>query len=928
MLDSLEDMLNPSNDSSRELQNNIKKEKEKVERVLKYGERDKVNIDFLLTMLGNGFINEDYRYFISKRYDGKLNLFDNSYLNTLKCELSPNYTDRIDHLDLVVDEIQDYQWSYPSVLNNSILTYLFENNMSEQIDGFINAIQNYYNEKGKDDFVKQYVDSFPNQNYAIIDNLLGKISEKSSFDPFFDESSESLFCRMLCNLSLEKVPERKIPLMNFLRKRKNFAEFIFEMAKKDESLKGKLHKLDVEIEKVSDYNDSVKSFIIDEALYKTTKENLDYVLASCGNPKPYSYFDYVRENILLSKKIVCSAEINNFVKTILLSENKLTISSEGIVSLLFNNYLELEMVNRIIERIDDESVDLVNLRLLRKKEIDILKDFPEGQNIAYNLIHYKKVKIDFSNTLYLFEYADENDFLQFLKENIDTIVGRMEKDEYIWSNYLNKFYAMIFSNDKVETEIFAKISDALTSKKIDVLDYADLNENVSVEKQKALLQECFEREGSIINEKSNVAFITLVMNRFDFFMENFFDIKWKCGPNWDKNMSILLKNGFRNGFGNDYLFISRLNSLMQMISPKFFPNIMKYWIVENGVQETSDIVEELLNENHINSWLNIFGLDVVLGFVHNYKDSLNSAVVNLLKKHCENWINPVFDIAEKYGIKRNAIADKNYSSYNDYCNTIIQGLKSHDWYKQNPSVSFFWEKVSLFLDVNPYSDQINSDLFVVGRNLYQAAEGSANDVVQLISNYKASVSDSYRHRFGNFDPILCGAVFEAYFNNSGNVRNELKYTYFDEVQDQLDNYPESRRFIAECIKPFSGLFIYVPGNDDVIFDIEGVIDDKKMEVQSIKCIGIEIFANGPKKDIWYDDGLPNNSVDIDYLRGVIGKYLAIPKSHIKFNLPSQDILRYHIDISKYSLKPRDEIVLAINYKKRPQKRDVGGGEVS
>ena len=157
------------------------------------------------------------------------------------------------------------------------------------------------------------------------------------------------------------------------------------------------------------------------------------------------------------------------------------------------------------------------------------------------------------------------------------------------------------------------------------------------------------------------------------------------------------------------------------------------------MQETSDIVEELLNENHINSWLNIFGLDVVLGFVHNYKDSLNSAVVNLLKKHCENWINPVFDIAEKYGIKRNAIADKNYSSYNDYCNTIIQGLKSHDWYKQNPSVSFFWEKVSLFLDVNPYSDQINSDLFVVGRNLYQAAEGSANDVVQLISNYKASV---------------------------------------------------------------------------------------------------------------------------------------------------------------------------------------------
>lgn len=322
MLDSLKEMLKPSNDSGRELQNNIKKEKERVEKELKYSEHDKVNIDFLLTMLGNGFIDEDYRYFISKRYGGKLDLFDNFYLNILKCDLSPDYKEEISHLDRVVDEIHDYQWSHPSVLNNNILTYLFENNMSEQIDGFINAIQNHFVENEKDDFVKQYVDSFPNQNNPIIDNLLGKISEKSSYAPFFNENSEPLFCRMLCNLSLNKVPERRIPLLNFLRTRKNFAEFIFETAKKNDSLKNKLQKLDIEVESIVNYKDSVRTFIVDESLYKITKKNLDYVFASFGDRKPYSYFDYIRENVFLRKKIIDSNEINVFVKNILLGEKK------------------------------------------------------------------------------------------------------------------------------------------------------------------------------------------------------------------------------------------------------------------------------------------------------------------------------------------------------------------------------------------------------------------------------------------------------------------------------------------------------------------------------------------------------------------------------------------------------------------------------
>lgn len=589
------------------------------------------------------------------------------------------------------------------------------------------------------------------------------------------------------------------------------------------------------------------------------------------------------------------------------------------------------MANRIIERIDDESVDLVNLRLLRKNEIDILKDFSEGQNIAYNLIRYKKVKVDFSNTLYLFEFADEKDFLQFLNENIDTITKRMEKDEYVWSDCLSKFYKMIYSADAVGTEIFTKISDALISEKVDILDLVELDVNVPIEKEKKMLLECFKRSDYGKIEKTGNIFFDIIKENFDFFIELFSDIKWLCFRSWEENMSVLLKIGL--GGRNKHISFddNQINILMQMISPYSFSNIMKYWKGKIGTDDVSEILEKIFIKKEDNKvevancfdvWIKGFGKTAVIEFLNNNNDSLNNFIYKKLKDYCSEWVNPVVSIASKSGIIKEAVADGSYVAHNQYCQNLIDGLKTYVWDKQNDVVYSIRNGIGSFVaSVDSRFDLLFNDLFVLGRNIYQAADGAARSAENLVRH----LNEDYLcpKNEVNVNPVLFGAVFEAYFDHEGDLRRNLKMSFYQDVMKQLNDYPLGVSFIRNCLFPYfdEGHLLYIPGESDVVFDITGTQLGNTIEIQSIMCSGIEILVTHGAFNHYVFEREFRGAGNIDSLKRLIGNHLAIPSSHIKLNMPDSDISEYRID--EY-IKDRCEIALAVNYKRRPKKRELLG----
>ncbi|MFB2873978.1 caspase domain-containing protein, partial [Aeromonas jandaei] len=66
---------------------------------------------------------------------------------------------------------------------------------------------------------------------------------------------------------------------------------------------------------------------------------------------------------------------------------------------------------------------------------------------------------------------------------------------------------------------------------------------------------------------------------------------------------------------------------------------------------------------------------------------------------------------------------------------VISDLKSHDWYKQNPAAR------SLNIENINASDADSDSAFILGRNIYQAACGSANGASEFINFFRSRTQD-------------------------------------------------------------------------------------------------------------------------------------------------------------------------------------------
>ena len=121
---------------------------------------------------------------------------------------------------------------------------------------------------------------------------------------------------------------------------------------------------------------------------------------------------------------------------------------------------------------------------------------------------------------------------------------------------------------------------------------------------------------------------------------------------------------------------------------------------------------------------------------------------------------------------------------------IIAGLRTHDWYRQNPALA----KLDSALANKAGLDS----LFVVGRNIYQAACGGANGAISYLNAFMANTDGFNKQRR---KALMDGMLFEIFFDSKGNIRAQPKNRYFEEVF-QLQQHKElsdSFAFISECL---------------------------------------------------------------------------------------------------------------------------------
>lgn len=170
---------------------------------------------------------------------------------------------------------------------------------------------------------------------------------------------------------------------------------------------------------------------------------------------------------------------------------------------------------------------------------------------------------------------------------------------------------------------------------------------------------------------------------------------------------------------------------------------------------------------------------------------------------------------------------------------VIEGLKTHDWYRQNPAI----ESLTAAAAGRASSDS----LFVVGRNIYQAACGGSRGAIAYLGNFMSRTAGMKPERR---KALLDGMLFEVFFDPDARLRKSFKMTAFQELFDlqQHADLKPSFDFIAECLLPDIARFYAVPGKSHaVVVDVvtkAGAKADNHV-LKSVHCGGNDI--------LWMDD---------------------------------------------------------------------------
>lgn len=200
--------------------------------------------------------------------------------------------------------------------------------------------------------------------------------------------------------------------------------------------------------------------------------------------------------------------------------------------------------------------------------------------------------------------------------------------------------------------------------------------------------------------------------------------------------------------------------------------------------------------------------------------------------------------------------------------SVIRDLKSLNWYTQNPAV----ERGMQLLAAGPTSLR---QAFIFGRNIYQAACGSANEAIGVLYNL---VSELEPVQVDTANAFYAGALCEAYFDNQGQVRARPKAGRISElfsIQTE-PRYAASVAWLNAALAEVADHYLALPAaappryHFDIAFS---AADDRQVEAIHVGNIALtepyDLNSNG--------DGLPPRA-QYARLSQRISKHFAIPEN--------------------------------------------------
>lgn len=252
-------------------------------------------------------------------------------------------------------------------------------------------------------------------------------------------------------------------------------------------------------------------------------------------------------------------------------------------------------------------------------------------------------------------------------------------------------------------------------------------------------------------------------------------------------------------------------------------------------------------------------------------------------------VEPVAIPLPELGYSEKAIADKDFEfSSSNRLSEIVEKLKTYTWDVQNSGIAMLYKAGINQIEQN----QENKDyLFVIGRNIYQAACGNAFNAIEFIRELKNKLM-----AYNEFvrENLLNGILFEIYFNSAGLLRSgNFKVAYIDDVF-KIQTVPAFRlsiEFIRRALQPYDQQLIVKPNEVPEMANIiifhedapaEEMVRIQNLLITNITANGRQIFCeNREEIDEWHN---PLRHLFDDKLVSLIVRTFAIPPSQITINL--------------------------------------------
>lgn len=220
---------------------------------------------------------------------------------------------------------------------------------------------------------------------------------------------------------------------------------------------------------------------------------------------------------------------------------------------------------------------------------------------------------------------------------------------------------------------------------------------------------------------------------------------------------------------------------------------------------------------------------------------------------------------------------------------IIRGLKSIDWYTQNPAIDRLTPTFA-----NTIQDET---LFVLGRNIYQAAHGGARSAEAYIRNFLDKTSGVKPEKIR---PLLDGILFEIFFDSRGELRQDIKGNMFSDAfeLEKFAQFKDSFQFIAETLIGAHGDFYRVPGKGHMLSaSVVTKAEKRGRLVTGVFVDTVNVFSlRDPEYAVEEGEPTPARSVSQGAFEEELAKELIVPKRLLQVRytpaLQPSDTIRY------------------------------------